>query len=549
MHIIRHHEPEERRVRGAVTHPSEPRAPTLLDALAPVIVLIGLLALTMVLYGVDAANGPMQVALFMSAAFASLVALKNGHRVAALQEATIGGIGSAMGAIFILLSVGALIGTWNLAGTIPTIVSYGLALLRPAIFFATVALICAVVGAVTGSSWTTAATLGVAFVGMAPVLGMSTAITAGSVISGSYMGDKMSPLSETTILVPQLVGGVTTNQHIRGMLTTVVPSFGIAFLIFVGIGLAQHNATGTISTDAARHELAAVYHITPINLLPLVLLVVLSLRRVPPFLAILGTALFSGILASFTQPEVVKAFVDKPHQGHVLNGIEAIFSSMATGHVAHSANATINDLFSRGGMASMLTTVWLILGALSFAAIMEHAGFLNRLLQPLMHRAHSDGSLIATAGLTSVGLNVIAGDQYVADVLPSRAYRDEFAQRGLAPRMLSRTVEDTGTVTSPLIPWNSCGAYMTGVLGVPTVEYFPFAFFNLINPIIAIIFGFFGYRVERTTAAPPVDEPAPLPVQSEPIDLDLGESQPSIGSTDAPTNAHQTNPEHTDPGT
>jgi NhaC family Na+:H+ antiporter len=255
---------------------------------------------------------------------------------------------------------------------------------------------------------------------------------------------------------------------------------------------------------------------------------------VPPFLAILGTALFSGILASFTQPDVVKAFVAKPGQGSVLNGIEAIFSAMANGHVAHSANATINDLFSRGGMSSMLTTVWLILGALSFAAIMEHAGFLDRLLRPLMNRARSDGSLIATAGLTSVGLNVIAGDQYVADVLPSRAYRDEFARRGLAPRMLSRTVEDTGTVTSPLIPWNSCGAYMTGVLGVPTVSYFPFAFFNLINPMIAIIFGFVGYRVEHNTVVQPDNEPTSLRPERTPSDDDRGAASPSIQSSGPP---------------
>jgi NhaC family Na+:H+ antiporter len=301
-----------------------------------------------------------------------------------------------MGAIFILLAVGALIGTWNLAGTIPTIVSYGLAFLRPVIFLATIALICGLVGVVTGSSWTTAGTLGVAFVGMAPILGMSSAMTAGAVISGAYMGDKMSPLSETTVLVPELVGGVTVNQHIRGMWKTVGPAFALAFLIFVGIGFAQHNATGPIDTSAARGELAAVYNIGPINLLPLVLLVVLSLRRVPPFLAILGTALFSGVLASFTQPDVVKAFVGKPHQGAFLNGVEAIYKAMANGHVAHSSNETINALFSRGGMSSMLTTVWLILGALSFAAIMEHAGFLDRLLRPLMNRAHTDGQLIAT---------------------------------------------------------------------------------------------------------------------------------------------------------
>jgi NhaC family Na+:H+ antiporter len=218
--------------------------------------------------------------------------------------------------------------------------------------------------------------------------------------------------------------------------------------------------------------------------------------------------LFSGVLASFTQPEVVKALVDKPDQGPVLTGIEAIYTSMGTGHVASSSNETINALFSRGGMTSMLTTVWLILGALSFAAIMEQAGFINRLLQPLVHRARSDGRLIAATGLTCIGLNVIAGDQYVADVLPSRAYRAEYARRGLAPRMLSRTVDDTGTVTSPLVPWNSCGAYMTGVLQVPTAEYLPFAFFNLINPLLSIAFGLIGFRVERVQPAEPQDQEA-----------------------------------------
>src|SRR6516164_9157399 len=486
---------------------STPREPSLADALAPVVVLIILLALTLVLFGTGAADGPLQVALFLSATFAALVAYKNGYTAVAIEEAAVGGVSSAMGAIFILLAVGALIGTWNLDGTIPTIVDYGLALLRPAIFFA---IICALVGAVTGSSWTTAATLGVAFVGMAPVLKMPTAMTAGAVISGAYMGDKMSPLSETTVLVPSLVGGVTVNQHIRGMLWTVGPSFVAAVAIFFGLGLAE-KPSGAVDTTAARDALAAVYHITPWNLLPLVLLIVLSFVQVPPFLAIFGTALFSGILASFTQPEVVKALVDKPGQGPVLNGIEAIYKSMATGHVANSSNDTINALFSRGGMTSMLTTVWLILGAMGFAAIMEHAGFIDRLIRPMVHRARTDGRLIAATGLTCIGLNVIAGDQYVADVLPSRAYRAEYAKRGLAPRMLSRTVEDTGTVTSPLVPWNSCGAYMAGVLQVPTVEYLPFAFFNLLNPLIAIIFGLTGFRVEHVTpeAAQSPEPPTP----------------------------------------
>jgi Na+:H+ antiporter, NhaC family len=486
-----------------------PRAPSFLDALAPVIVLIGLLTLTIALFGLEAADGPLQVALLTSAAFAGVVALKNGYTAATLREAAIGGVSSAMGAIFILLAVGALIGTWNMAGTIPTVVSYGIALLRPTIFYLAIALICAVVGMVTGSSWTTAGTLGVAFVGMAPILGMSTSIAAGAIISGAYVGDKMTPLSETTILVPDLVGGVTVNEHIKGMMWTVVPAFGLALIGFLAVGLIDDPSSSAIGPDQARDALADVFNISPINLLPLVLLIVLTFRQVPPFLAIFGVAVFSGVLASFTQPDVVRAFVDEPGQGAVLNGIEGVYKSMANGFVSTSGNATIDDLFSRGGMASMLTTVWLILGALSFAAIMEEAGFLERLIAPVVHRARSDASLIASVACTCIGLNVVAGDQYVADVLPSRVYRTAFARRGLAPRMLSRTVEDTGTVTSPLVPWNSCGAYMAGVLGVSTMQYLPYAFFNMLNPLVALGYAFTGFRIEHVE---PAEAPGPIVV-------------------------------------
>jgi NhaC family Na+:H+ antiporter len=482
------------------------------------VVLITLLALTIALFGVDATDGPLQVALLTSAAFAALVALKNGYSSANLRDAAIGGVSSAMGAVFILLAVGALIGTWNMAGTIPTVVSYGIVLLKPAIFYATVALICGVVGAVTGSSWTTAGTLGVAFVGMAPILGMSTAITAGAVVSGAYMGDKMSPLSETTVLVPSLVGGVTVNEHIRGMTWTVLPSFAIAFLGFLVIGVFDDPTASAVGADEARAVLADAFTISPINLLPLALLIALTLLRVPPFIAIFGVALAAGVLACFTQGDAVSAFVGETDQGAVLDGVEAVYQSMANGFVSASGNATIDDLFSGGGMSGMLTTVWLILGALSFAAIMEEAGFLNRLIAPVVSRARSDAGLIASVAATSTGLNVVAGDQYIADVLPSRVYRTEFAKRGLAPRMLSRTVEDTGTVTSPLVPWNTCGAYMTGVLGVSTMQYLPFAFFNLLNPLVALVYAFTGFRVEHVqpvipSAAPSSGNAAGVPEQ------------------------------------
>ena len=359
----------------------------MLDALLPIVVLIALLALTIALFGIDATNGPLQVALLLSAAFASLMAFKNGYTVAGVADAAVGGVTSAVGAIFILLAVGALIGTWNMAGTIPTIVDYGIRLVSPTWFYLTAAVVCALVGMVTGSSWTTAGTLGVAFVGMARVMGLDEAIAAGAVICGAYFGDKMTPLSETTILVPKLVGGgLSVGEHIRNMFWTAGPALGISLVIFLVLGL-NADPEAEISTDAAREALAVAFNIGFVNLLPLLLLVVFSIRRFPPFLSILGSALFAGILAPFTQWEAVKAFVDDPSLGPVATSIEAIFRAMATGFVSNSGVEPIDALFTRGGMASLLTTIWLVLGALSFAAVMEHAGFLQRLLLPIVSRA------------------------------------------------------------------------------------------------------------------------------------------------------------------
>jgi len=479
----------------------QPKPPSLLDAILPVVVLIALIALTIALFGVSATDGPLQVALLLSAAFASLIAFKNGYTAAAIRDAAVGGVTTAMGAIFILLAVGALIGTWNMAGTIPTVVDYGVRVLNPNVFFMATAAICALVGMVTGSSWTTAGTLGVAFVGMAKVMGLSEEAAAGAVICGAYFGDKMTPLSETTILVPNLVGGgLTVGQHIRNMFWTAGPALAISLVLFLLIGLSA-EPEGQVSTDAALDILERAFNISVLNLLPLVLLVVFTVKKVPPFLAILGSALFAGILACFTQWSAVKAFVDEPDLNPVATGIKAIYSSMATGFVSATGNPAVDQLFSRGGMARLLTTVWLVLAALSFAAILEHAGFLERLLLPIVNRARSRGRLILAVNTSGVGLNVIAGDQYVAVVLPSRMFRGEFERRGLAPQVLSRAVEDSGTVTSVLVPWNTCGAYISGVLGVSTASYLPYCFFNLLSPVLDVVYGFIGFKVPTREAA------------------------------------------------
>jgi NhaC family Na+:H+ antiporter len=487
-----------------------PRPPTLLDALLPVVVLIVLIASTIALFGVDATEGPLQVALFLSAGFAALMAFKNGYTVAAVADAAVGGVTSAVGAIFILLAVGALIGTWNMAGTIPTVVHYGMEFLNPAWFYLASAAICALVGMVTGSSWTTAGTLGVAFVGMAQVMGLSAPIAAGAVICGAYFGDKMTPLSETTILVPRLVGGLTVGQHIRNMVWTAGPALGISLVLFLLLGL-NAEPQGALSTDAAQAALEGAFNITLLNLVPLAFLVVLSIRKAPPFLAILGSALLAGLMAPFTQPDAVQAFVDRPGLGPVRTGVDALYAAMATGFVSNTGAEKVDELFSRGGMASLLTTVWLVLGALAFAAVVEHAGFLARLLMPIVARARTRGRLVLAVNASGIGLNVVAGDQYVADVLPARMFREEFARRGLAPQVLSRAVEDSGTVTSVLVPWNTCGAYISGVLGVPTGAYLPYCFFNLLSPLLDVLYGFIGFK----TPALPGGVPAPRPSEAD----------------------------------
>jgi NhaC family Na+:H+ antiporter len=473
------------------------RPPSLADALIPVGALIILIAVSIYLFGVDAANGPLQVALLLSAAIAALVAAKNGHEYFRISEAVVGGVSTAMGAIFILLAVGALIGTWNMSGTTATVVYYGIKILRPEIFYPTAAIVCLAVGLVTGSSWTTAGTVGVAFVGMAPVLGVSAEITAGSVISGAYLGDKLTPLSETTVLVPKLVGGVEIYQHIRAMLWTTVPSFLIALLLFAILALNEDAQDVAAQKDRALAAIDSTFSISLLNLLPLLLLVFLSVRRFPPFLSILMAALAAGVMAAFTQPDAVRALANDPELGTGMASVKALYASMATGFVLDSGIAPIDSLFSRGGMASMLTTIWLVLGALSFAAVMEYAGFLDRLIQPIIDWARTTARLLFAVGGTAIGLNVIAGDQYVAIVLPARSFRLAFQRRRIQPQVLSRTIEDTGTVTSVLVPWNSCGAYMSGALAVSTFDYLPYCFLNLLNPVISFAYALTGFQVKR----------------------------------------------------
>jgi NhaC family Na+:H+ antiporter len=334
------------------------------------------------------------------------------------------------------------------------------------------------------------------------MLGVSTAITAGAVISGAYLGDKLSPLSETTILTAQMVQ-VDVHEHIKRQAWTSVPAFMIGAVLFFILGWAGPAATDMGDTNIELSALSKFFNISVLNLLPLVLLVILSIRKVPASLALMAAALFAGVMAMFTQPEVVRNFVDRPGLNPVLTGIMAMWHAIATGFSIESGYADIDRLLSRGGMDSMLLTLWLIMGAVTFGTLLDEFGLIRRLIDPLVRSAKSTGRLFATVFASAFGLNIVAGDQYIALVLPARTFKAEFAKRGLAPTMLSRLCADSGTVTSPLVPWNSCGAFMGAVLGVPTLIYLPFCFFNIFSPLLSVLYGVTGFRIERAEPVAP----------------------------------------------
>jgi NhaC family Na+:H+ antiporter len=486
------------------------KSPSYPDAVAPLIVLTLLVGGSVSLFGLDAMKGPLQVAMMLSAMTASILILKNGHSWERVSEAGQKGVASVVSAIFILLSVGALIGTWNMAGTIPTLVYYGLIVIHPNWFYVASLLACAVISLGIGSSWTTVGTIGVGLMGLATLAGVSPVITAGAVVSGAYTGDKLSPLSETTILAAQLSGN-DLYVHLRHQAWVSVPAFLIAAIVLTWLGW-SNSALG-VDDGVLNSELMTLdqlFWITPLNLLPLLLLIVLSARKVPASLAIMSSALFAGILACFTQPQAVLGIVPgSASMGNVEASIKGVWQVIATGFHFDSGIKAIDDLLSRGGMASMLLTIWLIMAALAFGSLLDEFGFLSKLVTPIMTRAKTTGTLIATSVGTAIGLNIVTADQYVAVVLPLRLFRVEFAKRNLASKNLSRIASNAGIVTAPLVPWNSCGAYMSAVLGVPTLAYLPFAVFNYASPLLEVIYGFTGFKIARMSPdeMPPADAP------------------------------------------
>lgn len=471
--------------------------PSFLDALLPIVVLISLLSSSVYLFGDDSSYGPNQIALFIASAVAVIIGIKNGYRWGDIEKAMTKGIALSLGAVLILLAVGALIGTWLLAGTVPTLIYYGMQLLSPGWFYAASCLLCGIVAMSIGSSWTTAATIGVALIGVASGLGLSPAITAGAIISGAYFGDKISPLSETTNLAPA-VAGAELFAHIRHMLWTTVPSIIIALILFTLIGLNSSVTADDAQVNLISSTLQDHFTISFWTLIPLFVLLAMAIKKVPAFPTVFIGALLGGVWAVLFQQELLRTLV-AGDLSHALGSFKLIWSTLFDGFALETGSDELNSLLSGGGMSSMLNTVWLIFAAMMFGAVIEKIGLLRKFVQSILKAAHSTGSLITSTIATCIATNILTADQYMAIVMPGRMYKEEYERRGLAPVNLSRTLEDGGTITSPLIPWNTCGAYMHGVLNVNPLDYFFYAFFNLINPVLAVIYAYCGIKVLKLT--------------------------------------------------
>ncbi|MBM5571619.1 MULTISPECIES: Na+/H+ antiporter NhaC [Deefgea] len=469
---------------------------SLIEAIIPVAALILLVGLSYFLFGDAGALGPNQVALVVATMIAVFIGWRRGHSGESLAKAATDSVSTGIGAVFILFAVGALIGTWALSGTLVAMVYYGLQLLSPNYFFVTACAITALVSLCIGSSWTVVGTIGVGFMGIAMSMDLNPAIAAGAVISGAYFGDKSSPLSDSANL-SAAAAGVELYDHIRETLLTSIVALLLVLALFFVLG-----QPGDFDASEKMKAISNSFEITPLLFIPLVVVIALALLRVPAVTAIFLGAIAGGILAVIVAPERVIAFADAGDLPAPIAMFKGVWLALASGYTSTTGFAPMDLLATRGGMDSMLNTIWLIVTALAFGGVVEKVGVLDRLITPIISKAKSDGALVSKLAASIFATNVITADQYIAIVLPGRMFKNAFAQRGLAPVVLSRAVGDTATPTSALIPWNSCGAYMAATLGVATWSYAPFAFFCFISPAITIAIAYAGIRMKRIEIAP-----------------------------------------------
>jgi NhaC family Na+:H+ antiporter len=478
------------------------RKPELWQAFLPIAFLILALFVNVLVFQDQGLNGSNQMILILATAVASLIALRLGVKWKALREGMVQSISSAVPAILILLLIGSLSGTWLVSGIVPAMIYYGLQILHPSIFLVAACLICAVVSLASGSSWTTVATVGIALMGIGKALGMHEGWVAGAIISGAYFGDKISPLSDTTNLAPA-VSGTDIFTHIRYLLITTVPSFLLTLFIFLLMGFWASQERQVVDVEAIAQVIDSKFYISvELFLVPAVLLFMI-LKGVAPIPALLIATLLGAVFAALFQPDVLKEIANVKLDFAHLNEHYASFSYVGlmkaiSGSVSLSTgNPLVDSLLSSRGMAGMLNTIWLIICAMAFGGVMERSGLLSKITEAIISKVRSNTQLVTSTAATSIFLNLTASDQYLSIVVPGRMFAQGFQKRGLAPENLSRTLEDAGTVTSVLVPWNTCGATQAGVLHISTLAYAPYCFFNWISPIMTVLVAYLGIWIRK----------------------------------------------------
>ncbi len=469
------------------------KKPTLLQAFIPILFLIVALFYNVLVFGDGALDGSNQIILILSGGVAALVAFQLGMKWEDIEKGIVKTISSAMASIIILLLIGSLAGTWLLSGVVPAMIYYGLQILNPTIFLFAACIVCSIVSIATGSSWTTAATVGIALMGIGKALGIHDGMIAGAVLSGAYFGDKMSPLSDTTNLAPAMAG-TDLFTHIRYMAITTIPSISIALVLFLVLGFTNGGSGEVTETGAILTAIKGQFNINGWLFLVPITVVFLIVKKVPAIPAILIGALLGGVFALIFQPEVVKSVASIEGNSFKMMFVGVMKSFFGDVAIV-TGNGIVDELLQSGGMYGMLKTVWLIISAMIFGGVMESSGLLKRIAEAVISKVKSTGSLVAATAGTTIFFNGTASDQYLAIVVPGRMYADIYRKKGLAPENLSRTLEDSGTVTSVLVPWNTCGAYHSGVLGVATGAYIPYAFFNLISPVMTIVFAYLKIKI------------------------------------------------------
>ena len=470
--------------------------PTIVQAFIPVVFLVIFISINVFIFGDSALDGSNQIILILSAAVAAIVAGQNGYKWLDLRAGIVKSISSAMSSMLILLMIGALTGTWLLSGVVPAMIYYGLQILNPNIFLFAACIVCIIVSMATGSSWTTAATVGIALIGIGKAMGIQEGMIAGAVLSGAYFGDKMSPLSDTTNLAPAMAG-TDLFTHIKYMAYTTVPSITITLIIFLTIGLRFDGQLETVQTDLILNAITEKFVINGWLFLVPITVIFLIVKKVNALPALLAGALMGGVFALIFQPNMVAEIGGGTDVRAMYIGImKALYGSMSI----VTSNDIVTELLHSKGMSGMLGTIWLIISAMVFGGVMEKAGFLKKIAETVLTLVSSVGSLVASTVGTCVFFNITASDQYLAIVIPGRMYADTYKKKGLAPENLSRTLEDSGTVTSVLVPWNTCGAYHANVLGVATLTYLPFCFFNIISPFMSILFAYANIKLRKLTS-------------------------------------------------